>query len=563
MALATTLQYTESNLIGTLQETIGTDTSSCDIRFIDRVTGAAREPLATTKIFVFDKGSATAPNPNYEIVLASHTTTSNVTTLTSMVRGLEFSGISLASVTARKKQHLSGAEVGVVDLHYYSANIVATLKGVGDVWSCLKVATHTARDADITPAEGQIIYVNDYECYEVYRNGVWWLIDPVFTNSTQRDAAIPSPVNGMKCYNTAEGAFQGYVGGSWTNEGTSTTPNGSTTVAGKFEEATIAEVGAGTQTGGTGADLVINPTAVVKTSSGAADENHLVALNASGQFNTGFIPELARVCQGRLTTTTGVVFVPNFSGTLSTLYFTPYLGNRISLYNGTDWVLYTFTERSLSLSGNSANTSYYVYIYDNAGTLTLELSATGIALQDGILVKSGDATKRYLGHIRIDATGNSAVFDPQPASKSLCQWSLVNYNNPLPLIVQYKNDDSSYTTATSFTTRNIASSANAVINVQLLPSAIQSTPVLVQQRALVSVSNTSAANCSYFLGAPTATQAVAQIGSATTNSASGVYTEDLLILNGYNSIALQEAASSSGTPVLSASFYKASTTIYV
>lgn len=486
MALATTLQYTESNLIGTLQETIGTDTSSCDIRFIDRVTGVAREPLATTKIFVFGKGSATAPNPNYEIVLASHTTTSNVTTLTSMVRGLEFSGISLASVTARKKQHLSGAEVGVVDLHYYSANIVATLKGVGDVWSCLKVATHAARNADITPNEGQIIYVNDYECFEQYRNGVWWLVDPVFTNSTQRDAAIPAPVNGMKCYNTADGAFQGYVGGSWTNEGTSTTPNGSTSVAGKFQEATTAQVGAGTQVGSTGADLVINPVSVVKTSSGAADENHLVALNAVGQFAEGFIPDIARIVQGRLTFTTGTPFQLT-SNVFTTLYFTPYLGNKISLYNGTSWALYTFTERSFTDGALAANTSYYVYIYDNAGTLTLECSATGVTTQDGIWVKSGATTHRLLGFVR--TTANTGEFAFQHTATPLRPW-LQNVYNRAP--VSGWVGGITGTTGTTSGTRAWGNDANNKIDIMQTP--LFPVPFLVEYGGVAMVGGQNAGN---------------------------------------------------------------------
>lgn len=40
------------------------------------------------------------------------------------------------------------------------------------------------------------------------------------------------------------------------------TPNGSTTVAGKVEEATLAQIVAMTQAGETGADLFINPSTV-------------------------------------------------------------------------------------------------------------------------------------------------------------------------------------------------------------------------------------------------------------------------------------------------------------
>ena len=84
--------------------------------------------------------------------------------------------------------------------------------------------------------------------------------DAVFADATARDAAISSPVNGMSCYNTADGVFQDYQGGAWADRDTGTvTPNASTTVAGKVEKATNSEVDAETDTGGTGAELFVVP----------------------------------------------------------------------------------------------------------------------------------------------------------------------------------------------------------------------------------------------------------------------------------------------------------------
>jgi hypothetical protein len=96
----------------------------------------------------------------------------------------------------------------------------------------------------------------------------------------------------------------------------------------------------------------------------------------------------------------------------TTLYFTPYNGNSISLYDGSEWDLFSFSELSLSLSGYTANTNYDIFIYDNSGTLTLESTAwtnnttraTSLTTQDGIYVKSGATTRRYLGTIRITGT---------------------------------------------------------------------------------------------------------------------------------------------------------------
>lgn len=112
-------------------------------------------------------------------------------------------------------------------------------------------------------------------------------------------------------------------------------------------------------------------------------------------------------CQGRLTTESGVPVSSTDRTAQSTIYFTPYVGDRVALYDGTRWKLYAFTERSLALSSLTASRPYDVFLYDNAGTLTLELTAwtsatvraTALVAQDGVYVKTGATTRRYLGTI--------------------------------------------------------------------------------------------------------------------------------------------------------------------
>lgn len=92
---------------------------------------------------------------------------------------------------------------------------------------------------------------------------------------------------------------------------------------------------------------------------------------------------------------------------VSTLYYLPYNGNRISLYNNSSWEIQQFSGISIS-APSVANTNYDVFIYSNLGTLTLELvawssgtaRAVAIAYQDGVAVKTGDLTRRYIGTIR-------------------------------------------------------------------------------------------------------------------------------------------------------------------
>lgn len=157
------------------------------------------------------------------------------------------------------------------------------------------------------------------------------------------------------------------------------------------------------------------------------------------------------ICHGRLTTETGVAISTSDRATQSTIYFTPFKGNRIDLYNGTRWLRYTFTEKSLALSGLTSGKNYDVFIYDNSGTLTLELSAAwtndttradALTTQDGIYVKSGALTRRYLGTLR--TTGTNSTED------KVLQRYIWNYYNRVEKVMKATDatNDWSYNTNT-------------------------------------------------------------------------------------------------------------------
>jgi hypothetical protein len=117
-------------------------------------------------------------------------------------------------------------------------------------------------------------------------------------------------------------------------------------------------------------------------------------------------------CDGRLTTESGVAVSTTNRQSQSTIYFTPYNGNRIALYTGSIWNIHRFTELSLALSGLTSGLPYDVYVYNNSGTLTLELTAwtngttraTALAIQNGVYVKTGVTTRRWLGTIYTTST---------------------------------------------------------------------------------------------------------------------------------------------------------------
>lgn len=168
------------------------------------------------------------------------------------------------------------------------------------------------------------------------------------------------------------------------------------------------------------------------------------------------------VTQGRLTLSLGNPVTSADVTAATTLRFTPYGGNRISLYDGVGtWNLFNFTELSIAVP-STTNTMYDVWVYDNAGTPTLEVlawtndttRATALALQDGVYVKSGATTRKYVGSFR--TTGVLGQTEDSKAKRYV--W---NYYNRTRRILRVDGSGNwNYTTAT-FRQAN-ASSANQV-----------------------------------------------------------------------------------------------------
>jgi hypothetical protein len=118
----------------------------------------------------------------------------------------------------------------------------------------------------------------------------------------------------------------------------------------------------------------------------------------------------------RLTPTSGVPVQTGDANAVTTLYMTHYNGNQIALYNGSRWDVRRTAEISISLASATAGLGYDVFCYDNSGTPTLELTAwtnsttraTALVYQNGVLVKSGATTRRYLGSFYCHTNGQTA-----------------------------------------------------------------------------------------------------------------------------------------------------------
>lgn len=96
------------------------------------------------------------------------------------------------------------------------------------------------------------------------------------------------------------------------------------------------------------------------------------------------------------------------------LYFVPFGGNSITLYNGATWDVLASDRVSLNTSGVVSGSNYDVFAYNNAGALALELSAAwtddttradSLTRVDGTLTKTADSTRRYVGTVRSKSSG--------------------------------------------------------------------------------------------------------------------------------------------------------------
>jgi hypothetical protein len=131
------------------------------------------------------------------------------------------------------------------------------------------------------------------------------------------------------------------------------------------------------------------------------------------------LPAPPMVCQGRLTPTSTLPIAQGESSGNTTVYFTPYLGNEISLYDGLRWRNFRFAEIALDLTGFAADTNFDVFAYAESGQVALETlawtdnltRAAGLGINQGVLVRASDHSRRYLGTFHTNLTGGQVDFN--------------------------------------------------------------------------------------------------------------------------------------------------------
>jgi len=164
---------------------------------------------------------------------------------------------------------------------------------------------------------------------------------------------------------------------------------------------------------------------------------------------------------GRLTLNQAVPVTVSDVTATGTLRYTPYKGNQVTLYDGSQWRNYIFgsglySELTIAVPATT-NTMYDVFLYLSSGVPALELlawtndttRATGLTRQaNGALTKTGDTTRLYIGSMR--TTGVSGETEDSKAKRFV--WNY--YNRVRRMLEKYEATNSWTYTGTSWRSLN-------------------------------------------------------------------------------------------------------------
>lgn len=202
-----------------------------------------------------------------------------------------------------------------------------------------------------------------------------------------------------------------------------------------------------------GDDLVVTDDASI-----GGDLTVTGTLTVGGQAITGATKDAA--C-GRLTLTSGTPVTTTDVTAAGTLYYALYNGNEIALYTGSAWQAFSISELSIAVPA-VANQVYDVFVNYNGGTPALALTAwtndttraTALTRQNGVLVKSGTPTQRYVGTVR---TRSASQLNDSELFRHV--W---NYYNQVPRKLERLESTATWTYSTATVRQANGSTSNQV-----------------------------------------------------------------------------------------------------
>lgn len=225
----------------------------------------------------------------------------------------------------------------------------------------------------------------------------------------------------------------------------------------------------------------------VCTTTGTSSTAVWTALNASS--STAAVPPP----QGRLTPTSGSPVLTGDAASSTSVYYEPFVGNLVPIYNGSTMVPTEFSALTLTLaSQHVANSIYDVFVFSNSGVVTLATgpawtnvtagscargtgaSTTELTRVKGLYVNAVSMTARngsttytvganlgtYLGSIFID--GSAGQVTCHTSSGQSRKWGVWNAYNRVPIQVKMTDATVSWTSAPTSWRQSRADSTNFI-----------------------------------------------------------------------------------------------------
>lgn len=219
----------------------------------------------------------------------------------------------------------------------------------------------------------------------------------------------------------------------------------------------------------------------------------------------------------RLTLTSATPVTTTDVTAATSVYLTPFMSNEIALFDGSaTWSVRTTAEISIALGTLTSGKNYDVFAYWTGTAVALELSAAwssdtarsdAVSRQDGVMVKTGDTTRRLVGTIRTTSTTTT--------EDSKAKRFVLNQSNRTKreLYINEATDSWSYTTASYRAANGAATNCFEYVG---------DTDTMLDADALGIASGSSAVTVASGIGIDSATVSSAQTHGITNNTSSGV-----------------------------------------
>lgn len=277
---------------------------------------------------------------------------------------------------------------------------------------------------------------------------------------------------------------------------------------------------------------------------------------ATAYYLNGNINNFGSEPCGRLTLTTAAPIMTTGVSNATTIYYTPYKCDRISVYDGTNWTMRQMSEvtnlTAQSSTGSAgpavvaANKNYDLFVWSNGGTLTLTrgLQWVGDAVRstttendleriNGVLmnknaITNGPGADRgvYVGTVRSNASSQIALtFAAQGTAGVIGVWNMYNRIN---FSTTGGDGNATYGPYTSATIRQ--SNASAVNQIAFVSGIAEDNPVgVLNQSVSMAASTAATVTIGVQLDATTTFAKAARVG----NNAATALTQNAKVENAF------------------------------